>query len=161
MAQIIPQIPEITRIPVNNQDSVIKPYVLGHGTLACRDINETRAFYKEFLGLETVRHGPRSFAVRLGMKFHIFSVEIGDEIEPVPFLNHWGLDVTSKEEVDAAYEKTVALKEKYKIRQITEPALQHGVYSFYLEDMDYNWWEVQYYEGNFQDDDLFDFGDLF
>ena len=157
----MPQIPENTTVAVQNQDSVVKPYVLGHGTLACRDINDTRKFYKEFLGLETVRHGPRSFAVRLGMKFHIFAVEIGDEIAPVPFLNHWGLDVASKEEVDSAHKRTVELKDQYKIRQITDPTLQHGVYSFYLEDMDYNWWEVQYYEGNFQDEDLFDFGDLF
>lgn len=157
----MPQIPENTTVPVNNQDSVVRPFVLGHGTLACRNIDETRQFYKEFLGIETVRHGPRSFAARLGMKFHIFCVEIGDEIEPVPFLNHWGLDVVSKEEVDRVHKETIQLKDKYKIRQITDPLLQHGVYSFYLEDLDYNWWEVQFYDGGFQAEDLYDFGDLF
>ena len=38
---------------------------------------------------------------------------------------------------------------------------QHGVYSFYLVDLDHNWWEIQHCEGLFQDDDLFDFGDRF
>jgi catechol 2,3-dioxygenase-like lactoylglutathione lyase family enzyme len=155
------KIPDVLHVPVNNQNSVVRPYVLGHGTLSCRNIDETRRFYTEFLGLETVRHGPRSFAVRLGMKFQAFAVEIGDEIEPVPFLHHWGLDVTSKEEVDRVYRETVDLKDKWKIRQVTAPTLQHGVYSFYLEDMDYNWWEVQYYDGGFQAEDLFDFGDMF
>ena len=37
---------------------------------------------------------------------------------------------------------------------------QHGVYSFYMEDLDHNWWEIQYYPG-FQNEDLFDFGDRF
>jgi hypothetical protein len=34
------------------------------------------------------------------------------------------------------------------------------VYSFYLEDLDHNWWEIQYYPG-VQNEDLFDFGDRF
>ena len=32
--------------------------------------------------------------------------------------------------------------------------------SFYLEDLDHNWWEIQCYDG-FQHDDMFDFGDRF
>lgn len=37
---------------------------------------------------------------------------------------------------------------------------EHGVYSFYLEDLDHNWWEVQHYDG-FQHDDMYEFGDRF
>ncbi|UUZ71156.1 hypothetical protein LP415_18650 [Polaromonas sp. P1(28)-8] len=37
---------------------------------------------------------------------------------------------------------------------------QHGVYGFYLEDQDHNWWEFQYYDG-VQHDDMFDFGDRY
>jgi hypothetical protein len=29
-----------------------------------------------------------------------------------------------------------------------------------MEDLDHNWWEIQYYPG-FQNEDLFDFGDRF
>jgi hypothetical protein len=43
---------------------------------------------------------------------------------------------------------------------VLAPVSQHGVYSFYIEDLDHNWWEVQYYS-SFQHDDLFDFGDRF
>ena len=77
---------------------------------------------------------------------------------PVNVLNHWGMDVRTKEEVDDAYEKALKFKDKYKIRQVLKPVLQHGVYSFYMEDLDHNWWEVQHYPG-FQNEDLFDFGD--
>jgi hypothetical protein len=51
-------------------------------------------------------------------------------------------------------------KDKYKIRQVLPVVDQHGVYSFYMEDLDHNWWEIQYYPG-FQNEDLFDFGDRF
>jgi predicted lactoylglutathione lyase len=153
-------IPEPATVPVDHQTSFIKPYVLGHGTLECRDLKATRQFYEEFLGLQCVRHGVPAMAVRLGMRFHIVCVEVGDKLRPAHYLNHWGLDVKSKEEVDAAYTAAQQHKDRYGIRQIIEPTLQHGVYSFYMEDMDHNWWEIQYYDG-FQHDDMFDFGDRF
>ncbi|ASD81412.1 VOC family protein [Burkholderia gladioli] len=154
------EIPTEAVAPVTNNRAINQPYLLGHGTLECRDIAETRCFYEEFLGLETVRHAAPAFAFRLGLKFHVFCVEVGDKIHDVSFLTHWGLDVRSREEVEAAYRAAHEHKDRYKIRQITEVTLQHGVYSFYLQDLDYNWWEFQYYEG-FQDDDIFDFGDRF
>ena len=47
-----------------------------------------------------------------------------------------------------------------KIKQVLDVVDQHGVYSFYLEDLDHNWWEIQSYDG-FQHDDMYDFGDRF
>ena len=75
-------------------------------------------------------------------------------------LNHWGIDVESREKVDEAYQNALKYQETYKIRQVLKPVAQHGVYSFYLEDLDHNWWEVQYIPG-FQHEDMFDFGDRF
>ena len=50
------------------------------------------------------------------------------------------------------------------IRAATDRFLPIGIArstnSFYLVDLDHNWWEVQCYEG-FQHDDMFDFGDRF
>lgn len=143
-----------------NEGSVVKPYLLGHGTLECYSLKESRRFYEEFLGLETVRHSMGSMAIRCGLKWHVIGVETGDSLRPCSMLNHWGLDVHSKEAVDAAYKAAVEMKDKYKIRQIQPPVDQHGAYSFYLEDLDHNWWEIQFYNG-FQSEDLFDFGDRF
>jgi catechol 2,3-dioxygenase-like lactoylglutathione lyase family enzyme len=141
-------------------NSIVKPYVMSHGTMECYSLKESRRFYEEFLGLECVRHAKPSMVVRCGLKFHIVAVEVGDALKPVNLLNHWGVDVVSKEEVDAAYDCALRFRDKYKIRQITKPVDQHGVYSCYIEDLDHNWWEIQYYPG-FQNDDLFDFGDRF
>ena len=69
-------------------------------------------------------------------------------------------DVQTKEAVDQAHANALKHQEKYKIRQVLKPVSQHGVYSFYLEDLDHNWWEIQQY-ASLQHDDLFDFGDRF
>ncbi len=71
---------EIIREPLvhpRNENSVVKPFVLSHGTLECYSLQETRRFYEEFLGLECVRHAKRSMVVRCGLKFHIACVEVG------------------------------------------------------------------------------------
>ena len=143
-----------------NTGSVIKPYVMSHGTLEVYNLKASRKFYEEFLGLECVRHAIPAMAVRCGMKFHIICVEVGEQLKPVNLLNHWGIDVGSRAEVDRCWQAATDLKETYGIRKVMPIADQHGVYSFYLVDLDHNWWEVQSYEG-FQHDDLFEFGDRF
>jgi catechol 2,3-dioxygenase-like lactoylglutathione lyase family enzyme len=144
----------------SNEKSVVRPYVMSHGTMECYSLKESRKFYEEFLGLECVRHAKPAMVVRCGLKFHIVAVEVGEAVHPVNLLNHWGMDVATKEQVDAAYENALKHKDKYKIRQVLKPVMQHGVYSFYMEDLDHNWWEIQHYPG-FQNEDLFDFGDRF
>jgi predicted lactoylglutathione lyase len=154
-------LPEDCRAEPPQRRSVLKPYCLGHGTLECFDLKASRRFYDEFLGLETVRHAISAMSVRLGMRFHIVCVEVGDQVHPCNVLNHWGLDVSSKEEVEQAHAKALELKDTYGIRQVLDVQDMHGVYSFYLEDLDFNWWEIQYYANGFCHDDYFDFGDRY
>jgi catechol 2,3-dioxygenase-like lactoylglutathione lyase family enzyme len=154
-------LPDNCSATVPERQSVIKPYCLGHGTLECFSLSESRPFYEEFLGLEVVRHAKPSMALRLGMRFHVICVEVGDQVHPCNVLNHWGLDVGTKAAVDQAHSDALKHREKYAIRQVLPAQNMHGVYSFYLEDRDHNWWEIQYYENGFQHDDFFDFGDRF
>lgn len=154
-------LPEDCRAEPPQRNSVLKPYCLGHGTLECFDLKASRRFYDEFLGLDTVRHAISAMSVRLGMRFHIVCVEVGDQVHPCNVLNHWGLDVGSKEEVEQAHAKALELKDTYGIRQVLDVQDMHGVYSFYLEDLDFNWWEIQYYANGFCHDDYFDFGDRY
>lgn len=142
------------------RSSIIEPFMLSHGTLECFNLNETRRFYTDFLGLETVRHAPIGMAVRLGLKFHVICLEVGNTLSPATLGNHWGLDVESTELVDIAHRKVLQYKDQFKIGEISSPTMQHGAYSFYFEDLDHNWWEIQHIP-NFLHDDLFDFGDVF
>ncbi|MBL0421876.1 VOC family protein [Ramlibacter sp. AW1] len=146
--------------PHDNSRSVVRPEYLSHGTVPSYELAATRRFYEEFLGLECVRHGRSSMAVRCGMRFHVVCLEVGELLRPASVDNHWGLDVDSAERVDEVWRAAHELRHRYGIRTIGELTTQHGVYSFYLEDLDHNWWEVQYYDGT-QHDDMFDFGDRF
>jgi catechol 2,3-dioxygenase-like lactoylglutathione lyase family enzyme len=143
-----------------NENSVVRPFIMSHGTVACRDMKATRKFYEEFLGLECVRHSKASMVFRCGLRFHVACVELGEHCPDSGLHNHWGLDVLTREDVDRVHEQAVRLKDAYGIREIQEPVLQRGAYSFYMVDLDSNWWEIQYYEG-FRHDDHFDFGDRF
>jgi predicted lactoylglutathione lyase len=143
-----------------DRNSIVQPYLMSHGTLECFKLSESRKFYEEFLGLECVRHGKPAMLIRLGIKFHVVCVEVGDQVHPQNVLNHWGLDVPSDEKVDEAYQNALKYKDKYKIRTVMEPTRQHGVYSFYMEDLDHNWWEIES-AAHFMHDDMYDFGDRF
>jgi len=143
-----------------NKQSVVRGDWLSHGTLECYSLKDSRPFYEEFLGLECVRHAKPAMALRCGMKFHIVCVEVGSAVHPTNVLNHWGIDVDSPEEVERIWQAAKDMKEKYGIRQVLDKVKQHGVYSFYMEDRDHNWWEIQYYDG-VQHEDMFDFGDRF
>lgn len=154
-------LPENCTVEPQARTSVVQPYCISHGTLECYSLPASRKFYEEFLGLECVRHGKPAMVIRLGMRFHVVCVEVGDQIHPVSLLNHWGVDVATREQVDAAHRDALANQEKFKIRQVLKPQEMHGVYSFYLEDLDHNWWEIQHYQNGFQHDDFFDFGDRF
>jgi catechol 2,3-dioxygenase-like lactoylglutathione lyase family enzyme len=147
-------------VPPRNEQSVVRGEYLSHGTMECYSLPKSRRFYEAFLGLECVRHASSAMAVRCGLRFHIVCLEVGNTLKPVSQKNHWGIDVGSVAEVDRIHRAATELKNHYDIRTVTDCVKQHGVYSFYLEDLDHNWWEIQYYEGT-QHDDMFDFGDQF
>jgi predicted lactoylglutathione lyase len=147
-------------VPKSNEQSVVRGEYLSHGTLECYDLKNSRRFYEEFLGLECVRHAQSAMAVRCGLRFHIVCLDVGQTLQPVGQKNHWGIDVGSAAEVERIHQAAIEMTSKYGIRKVTDCVKQHGVYSFYLEDLDHNWWEIQHYEGT-QHDDMFDFGDQY
>ncbi len=142
------------------KDSIVKPRTMSHGTMEVYKLSESRRFYEEFLGLETARHSTGALAVRCSSSSHVIAIESGAKLRPVHVFNHWGLDLESVEAVDEAHRAAHKYKDKYGIRNIWKPVFQHGIYSFYLEDLDHNWWEYQYYEGD-ETEDMFDFGDRY
>jgi catechol 2,3-dioxygenase-like lactoylglutathione lyase family enzyme len=140
--------------------SILNTTRLSHGTCMVANLKDSRKFYEEFLGLEVVRHGERSMMFRLGTGMHVVCVETKPErLWDMHVLHHWGVDLESREEVDAAHRKAVEFKEAYGIRKIQRPVDQHGVYSFYLQDRDKNWWEIQH--ADHQNERAFARGDVY
>ena len=122
-------------------DPALKLNFLSHGTLESKDLEASRGFYTEFLGLEVVRTSPISLLIRLGGDNTIAVVENKNKPE-MPLLNHNGLDVETQEEVDAAHAVVDGQGEKWGVYKVTKPALQHGTYSFFFWDLDGNCWEI-------------------
>ena len=115
----------------------LKLNFLSHGTLESTDLDKSRRFYEEFLGLEVIRTSPISLLMRLGGNNTIAVVEVKEKV-PMPMLNHNGLDVSTKKDVDAA----LAQSERWGIKKVTRPLDQHGTYCFFICDPDDNWWEI-------------------
>ena len=76
---------------------------ISHGTLGCHNLEKSRRFYEEFLGLETTQTSPISLMIRLGSN-HVYAVvQVKNKIE-MPRHYHNGLDVETSEDVDVTIE---------------------------------------------------------
>ncbi|HUB97800.1 MAG TPA: VOC family protein [Stellaceae bacterium] len=121
--------------------AALKTRFFSHATLTCRDIEKSRQFYEEFLGLDVVRTSAISLATRLGGDAVIVVVQNANKADHSRS-NHNGLDVATREEVDRSHALALAQQEKWGIRRVTRPVEQHGTYSFMIVDLDDNWWEI-------------------
>ncbi len=124
------------------KDPVLKLNFLSHGTLESYDLEKTRKFYTEFIGLEVVRTSPISLIIRLGGANTIAVVQNPKRSGAMPLLNHNGLDVLTREDVERCHKLCTEQKDKWGIKQVTKPMDQHGTYAFYFLDLDDNWWEI-------------------
>jgi catechol 2,3-dioxygenase-like lactoylglutathione lyase family enzyme len=116
---------------------------LNHGTLHCQDIAKTRRFYEEVLGLDCIQTSPVSLMVRRGTD-HVYAVVEVPNPNPTPMnmLNHNGFEVRTPEEVDAAREKLLAIKDEWGLKKVMPIQKLHGDHTFYFMDFDGNWWEI-------------------
>jgi catechol 2,3-dioxygenase-like lactoylglutathione lyase family enzyme len=124
-----------------NKSPVIKSKFISHGTLGSKDLDATRRFYEEFLGLEVVRTSPVSLMIRLGGN-HVYAVVFTKKKERMPRIYHNGLDVETDAEVDEAWRRCTEDAEKWGLHEITKPIARHGTYSFIFWDADDNAWEI-------------------
>ncbi len=128
---------------------VIRPIGLTRGTLVTRDLATTKRFLEELLGMECVALAPgrmlaRHRRDRCGARYWVLDIREVDEVaHPQRMVNHWGFMATSNEEVDRAHAAASANKEKYGLKRVHPPKGNHGSYSFYFEDVDSNWWEIE------------------
>jgi predicted lactoylglutathione lyase len=124
-------------------ESTLKLKFLSHGTLESKNLDFTRQFYEEFLGLEVMRTSKVSIWCRLGGQHIYVAVQVmeGKKAE-MTFLNHNGIDVETEAEVDECHRLVVRDAEKWGMHKISKPMVQHGTYSFYFWDADDNCWEI-------------------
>lgn len=139
---------------VVSQQPLVNAVTINRGSMASTDLTAARPFYEEFLGLECVRTAADRMFVRIpangGGKerrtgdYCLIEVHQTNEIQyPQNVLNHWGIDVPTREDVDRIHAAAHKYKDKYGLRRIMKVRMQHGVYGFYFEDRDFNWWEIE------------------
>ncbi len=140
------------------------------GTLASRDLDVARRFYEEFLGFECVRYAPDRMLVRdrfakaameAGIKdfFLIEAIKVDEITHPQSFMNHWGLSVASREEVDRCHTTAKERKAELGLRRIQKITEVHGSYQFYFSDADENWWEIECRNKGIVNETYFERGD--
>ena len=121
--------------------AALKSRFISHGTLGSKDLERTREFYEQFLGLEVVRTSPVSLMVRLGGQ-HVYAVVLTKNKERMPRCYHNGIDVASEAEVDEAWRLCTEQAQQWGLHDIAKPSERHGTYSFLFWDADDNAWEV-------------------
>jgi catechol 2,3-dioxygenase-like lactoylglutathione lyase family enzyme len=125
----------------SDREPLLQLQRIGHGTLEVVDLARSRRFYEEVLGFDVIQPSSRSMMVRFGTDHTYAVVETGKE-SAMSMIGHNGLDVGSIEEVEAAHQKLLEVKDEYGLKTITGPKRMHGDTSFYFCDMDGNWWEI-------------------
>ena len=126
---------------MSTKTSVINSKFLSHGTLGSKDLNATRRFYEEFLGIEVMQTSKISLMIRLGGN-HIYAVVQDKNMGEMPRLNHNGIDVESDSEVDKSYHAVLDGEKQWGLYNVSKPVEQHGTYSFHFWDRDGNCWEI-------------------
>jgi hypothetical protein len=145
----------MTSTQLERPTSAIHTTSLERGTFLTTDLVKVRRLLEEALDLECVRYKPDSLYVREkghrpgealhGQPYLVLEVtEVKEIPNPQAFLNHWGVFVATQSDVDRAYATLVENKDRYGIRNVQKPKANHGSYSFYFDDFDSNWWEVEH-----------------
>ena len=126
--------------------ATLKLQFLSHGTLESKDLDFTRKFYEEFLGLEVVRSSKVSaFGAGWGGQHTFMSrVQVPEGRRPPCRFSTITASMweTRTREVDECHRLTVRDAELWKLHKISKPMVQHGTYSFYFWDADDNSWEI-------------------
>ena len=150
-----------TDIPRSAANPVLKPLILSRGTILTADLDRAQAFYETFLGLECKRMeggrmmvrdtDPARIRHRNGGPYWVMDVQQAEGGVTTNLFKHWGIDVASSAEVDRVHAYAAANKESLGLRTVRKPRMQHGTYSFYLQDFDFNWWEICHRPGRLFD----------
>ena len=129
------------------RDAIVPAGPISYVMLECRKLDDTLRFYREFLGIDAERRAPHYFVSRGNGGVNVIVVQVGDRLMEQTVLNHHGITLWAEQAViDKLHEAAQNNKERFGVRKIMGATHQHGSYSFYLEDLDTNWWEIEVWE---------------
>jgi catechol-2,3-dioxygenase len=134
----------LAELPAIEGTSIVPPGPIAYVTLEAADLDKTAQFYREFIGLNVAhKEGALHCAEHGGV--NVIVVPAQQEPSPQSVLNHHGLtlDEGDRSGVERAHALITEHRDRWGIRKVQEITDQHGSYSFYFQDLDTNWWEIE------------------
>ena len=117
------------------------PQAFTHGTLQCGDVERSRRFYVEVLGLESppVSTPPNTSNIQRRRDISSSCNAARQYLSPV---NRFTLQLGSAPEVEQAHREFVSHKNSLGLNEITDIDRADGTVNFIFSDPDKNWWEL-------------------
>ena len=126
---------------------MIPTTALSKAHMECRSLEETVPVLTELLAFEKVAEGPCTITLKHPNSQWLLAVhEGGDQAPEKQMHNHFGVRVTKKEEVDAAYAYLTLHQDKFGLQELKKPENSHGSYSVYFREPGTNGWEIECFE---------------
>jgi catechol 2,3-dioxygenase-like lactoylglutathione lyase family enzyme len=118
------------------------PQAFTHGTLQCDDIERSRRFYTEVLGLEIAAgFNNAQYIKHASAPWYIVVLKRSPRQYLAP-VNRFTLALGSKAEVEQAHRDFAASRETIGITELGELDQTNGNVGFIFSDVDKNWWEL-------------------
>jgi catechol 2,3-dioxygenase-like lactoylglutathione lyase family enzyme len=122
------------------------PQALTHGTITCLNLDRSRQFYREVLGLDVVspsRSVKPSYIKHPSTPWYVVSLERAPEMRvPLTPLQRFTVAVESRAALVEAHRLLKDRREKLGITELQDIQENGDSASFLLSDPDRNWWEI-------------------
>ena len=126
---------------------MLKPLRLIETHMECRHLGETLPALTDLLAFETVADTDGQVTLKHpNSDWRLVVHEGGARTPEKQLLNHWGVRVARRAEVDAAAAYLKFQGTRYGVRLVREPTFAHGSYSLYFLEPGTNGWEIECYE---------------
>ncbi len=118
------------------------PQAFTHGTLQCDDIERSRRFYTEVLGLEILAgFNNAQYIKHAAAPWYIVVLKRSPRQYLAP-VNRFALAMATPEDVEQAHRAFAAAGETIGITELRELEQADGRAHFIFSDLDKNWWEL-------------------
>ena len=126
---------------------MLKPLRLIETHMECRALRDTLLVLTDLLAFDKVGEADSQVALKHpNSDWRLVVHEAGPDAPDKQMLNHWGVRVVTRAEVDAAAEYLKAHGKRYGVQLMREPSFAHGSYSLYFLEPGTNGWEIECYE---------------
>jgi len=118
------------------------PQAFTHGTLQCDDLERSRRFYTEVLGLEIAAgFSTAQYIKHPAAPWYIVILQRKPRQYLAP-VNRFTLQMSSPAEVAQAHREFTANGNSFGLTDLGELETTNGTTSFIFSDVDKNWWEL-------------------